>query len=304
MQMTMAGSADVKSKNLEKEIADKEQQMQKAASKEELSVEEKADQRKKLQREISGLRTELERYQEEALKSQKREKRMAELQKEAEPVKEGSAAEQARKAEEEEEDTSPKEISAAESADMSARQAGLPGTVIVKNSDGTVIFKGKTNEDEGRSVDRDQKQTDEARKGNIAEEETASKDEERNGGLAVKETEEMVSADASTQQAGRQEKVIARIRGDIAVLKGEINQDEIRGADTDQKQAELEKLEKKEERARLLPFSVLGEADSTERPAAQAKASVAQTDAENNVFPFSTEEEQASQQRFHVSLRK
>ncbi len=303
MQRTMAGSTDAKSKNIQKEIADKEQQMRKAASKEDLSVAEKADERKKLQREISSLNAELERYQEELFKSQKRERMLAELQEKADPAEEGNAAGRIQ-ADEKGEETGvvQEEISAA--ADPSAQQESLQGTVIVKNSDGTVILKGKMNEDEEGSVGADKKQADELREEGMDGDKTPFTDEEADTdtGLPPKEVEAMMSADASAGQAGRQEAVIAKIRGDIAVLKGEINQDERRGIDTDKKQAELEKLEKQEERARELPFSVLGEENSTKQAETKMKASVAQADTENNVIQFPKEEEQASQQMFGVSV--
>ncbi|MDE7207201.1 MAG: hypothetical protein K2N90_08620 [Lachnospiraceae bacterium] len=47
VQMARARSADVKSKKIQNEITDIQQQMQKISSKEELSVDEKANERKK-----------------------------------------------------------------------------------------------------------------------------------------------------------------------------------------------------------------------------------------------------------------
>lgn len=91
LQTSMAGSTDVKSKNIQNEITDIEQQMQKVSSQEELSADEKADERKKLQKEISSLNTELERHQEEFLRSQKREVMMAKLQEDEKPTEEWKA---------------------------------------------------------------------------------------------------------------------------------------------------------------------------------------------------------------------
>ena len=79
MQMITAASTDPKIKNIQNEITDAKQQMQKLSSKEEISANEKASERKKFQKEISDLNTELKQHQEELRKSQKREIMLAEL---------------------------------------------------------------------------------------------------------------------------------------------------------------------------------------------------------------------------------
>ncbi len=86
MQMTTTDLKDQKSKSIQNEITDVQQQMQKLSSKEELSANEKANERKKLQKEISGLNTELKQHQEELLRSQKREQMLAELREDADPA--------------------------------------------------------------------------------------------------------------------------------------------------------------------------------------------------------------------------
>ena len=323
LQTAMAGSTDIKSKNIQKEITDKQQQMQKLSSMEELSADEKADERKKFQREISNLNTELERYQDEFLRSQKREIMMEELQKDEKPAEEGKSAgimqtDEADKGNTAEKDTtitdsdmteepSNQDISAAASANTSAQQTGYQGTVIVKNSDGIVIFKGAMNQDEKYGVDAEQKPIDETDEEDIAKKGAKSieDDMEIDTGLSHKEMNAMVSADVSMQQADHQGTVIARISGGIAILKGEMNQDEKRGENIDKKQAELEKLEDREEKARIFQFSVLGKANSTMRSSAETENSGTQVDIENNAFIHASkfaQEEQVSQQRFYVSI--
>ena len=263
--MTRASSPDVKSKKIQDEITDLQQQMQKVSSKEDLSADEKANERKKQQQAISSLNTELKRHQEDILRTQKREMMLAELQKD-----EGTADYQ--------------------------------GTVIFKNNDGTVILKEETNQDEERGVDADKKQTEEKKEEDIAKKETKSidedKDENKDTGLSNKEVHGMVSADASAQQVSSQAAAIAKIRSGITVLKGEIKQDERHGINTDKKQAELEKLEKKEER--------VSEINRAKKPAAKMKVSGIQNKKEDkaiiNVSKLSKEEDQASQQRLYVSL--
>ena len=58
MQMTMASSTETKNKNIQKEITDAQQQMRALSSKDELSVNDKANERKTLQKKIASLNTE------------------------------------------------------------------------------------------------------------------------------------------------------------------------------------------------------------------------------------------------------
>lgn len=309
LQTTMAGSTDVKSKNIQNEINDIQQQMQKVSSQEELSVDEKADERKKLQKEISSLNTELERHQEEFLRSQKREIMMAELQENEKPEEEEKAIGRAQTDEAGQEDAdnnaesidsntaeqSRQDTSVATSATQSAQQTGQPGTVIVKNSDGIVILKGEMNPVERSDVDAD-----ETGEEDVAEEETENVDTDT--GLSHKEMNAMVSANVSAQQASRQGTVIARINGDVAILKGEMSLDEKRGQDTDRKQEQLEKLEEKEEKARIFQFSVLGEANKAMETAAKAEDSGMQISTDNNAFINASKLSQEEEQKFYVSF--
>lgn len=319
IQTTTAARTDVKSKNIQKEIDDAQQQMRKVASQEELTVDEKADERKKLQKEITGLNTELERHQEEFLRAQKRETMMAELRKEAAPAEEEEASGRIRTEEVSQEDDAEKAAktregdtkgvsqkeTAAAAAGTSARQTGNPGTIVFKDSDGTVILKGEMGPAGQNGVAADQNQAAETGKAIVAKEETDDDEAMEAAGLSHKEMHAMVSADASARQADRQGNVIAGIGGDIAVLKGEMKLDERRGDDTGRKQAELEKLEEKEEKARIFQFSVLGEAGSAMRSSAEDDASGKQVDKENNAVINAarlSQEEQTAQQRFYVSV--
>lgn len=266
----LSGSTDTKSKSIQKEITDAQQQIKKLSSKEEISVSEKANEQKKLQKEISSLNTELKRHQEELLKSQKREAMLAKLQEER-----GIPADKA----DEKETTAHRQ------------QEDRQETVIAKNSDGTVILKEELNQEEKPGAEAADKA-----KENIDADLSAD---------TRKEMHAMVSADKSIQRADRQGTVIARIRDGIAILKGEINQDERYGADTGKKQAEFEKMEKKEQRARAFQFSDLGEANSTMRSAAKAKVPGAkdrtQVNPDKNVIKI-FEQNQADRQQFQISF--
>ena len=327
VQMTMSGSADPKIKNIQNEITGVQQQMQMLSSKEELSVNEKANERKKLQKEISGLNTELKQRQEAFRKSQKREIMMAELREDQKPT---------------DKDKAENIIPANDAAQNKSDEKKLPAddlsadqqiTVIAKNSDGTVILKGKMNQNEKDGIDAGKKQaaetslskteekdlpdskrsaaaTEKDKETVNTEEETKNENGDTDTGLSRREIHALVSADVSAQQADRQGAVIARIRDGIVILKSEMNQDERRSINTERKQEELEKLEKKEQRATIFQFSVLGGANNAMKSAAKANVSETQNrtqiNTENNAFinalKSSKEESQASQQKFYVSF--
>ena len=295
MQMLKSVSTDPKIKKIENEITNAKQQMQKLSPKGELSDNEKETERKKLQKEISSLNTKLLQHQDELRKSQKKEIRMEELQ---------------------EDQKLPKEETSSNKADEKAlpadkQQTMSPGTVITSNSDGTVMFKGNMNQDEKRSIDTGKKQTDETKEKDIAEKETKNinSDTATETSLSHKKIYAIVSADSSVRQANRQGTIIANTRDGIAILKGEMNQDEKRGVDTEKKQAELEKMEKKEQRAIAFQSSILGEANNAMKSAAETNViginDKTQVKVDNNAFinaMKSQEETQAAQQRFQVSF--
>lgn len=304
MQVITAASTDPKSKSIQNEITDVTQEMQKLSSKEDLSVNEKADERKKLQKEITSLNTELKQYQEELSKSQKREIMLAELQEDQGLTKEEKSDDKIQAKESSSDKSGEKSLTA------DKQQTGRQGTVITGNSDGIVLMKGEMNPDEKRGVDTEKTQDDETGK-DSAEKATKSidRDKAKDAGPSRKEMHAIVSADSSAQQAERQGSIIARTRDGIAILKAEINQDEKRGIDTEKKRDELKEMEKKEERAVAFQSSLLGEANHTMKSAAGTNAKEkdqTQVTAEGNAFTnalkASQEEGQAAQQRFHISL--
>ena len=158
MQTAMANPTDSKAKNIKNEITDVQQQMQVLSSKEELSSNEKMIERKKLQKELSGLNTELRQHQEEYRKSQKQETTMAKLQESYEPSEESKAEGniQAIKGKTEKTESSIQEEKASPGAADKANKKNPPtaglkaspqGNVITQGSDGIVILKDETNPD-------------------------------------------------------------------------------------------------------------------------------------------------------------
>lgn len=296
-QMTASHISDPKIKKYQNEITSVQQQMQKLSSKEELSVTEKTNEREKLRKEISNLNAELKRHQEELGKSQKKEIMLAKLQEDKEPEKEKSAEDRKQI----KEGVSTREDE--KNPPAAFEQTGQQETVISQNSDGTVILKEKADQDK------------EALKENASKKETETEDDKKtDSGLSRKEIHAIASADSSVQQAARQGTVIARTRDGIAILKGQIDQDERHGVDTEKNQDALEKMEKKEQKAISFQFSTLAEANDAMKSAAKAKVPGLKdrplADMQDNAFgnPFinamqlSQREGQAAQQRFFVSL--
>lgn len=303
MQTTAADTKDQKSKSIQNEITNAQQQMQKLSSKEDLSANEKTNERKKLQKEISGLNTELKQYQDELRRSQKREIMMADLQEEKKPAKE---------------DKPEGKIQPEEKSPNVAEQKNLPtneqptaqqGTIITQNSDGTVILKESLNQNATRDTDTEKKQADAPKEEVIEEKEPTANDNDMvtDTNLSGKKIYAMAAADSSLQQTNHLGTIVAKTRNGIAILKGEINEDENRGINTERKQAELEKMEKQEQRAIAFQSSLLSEANSAIKSATETNESVngrTQANTQNMISAFNvSEEEQILQQNFYVSIR-
>lgn len=304
MQMLTAASSDPKIKTIQNEITDAKQQIQKLSSKEELSVNEKTNERKKLQKEISDLNTELKQHQEELRKSQKREIMLANLQEDESQAKEETSEDKIQTTESSINRTDEKKLP------TDKQQTEQQETVISRNGDGVVVLREVMNPDGKHGVDT-KKQTDETQEEDIAAKETKAIDSDMAAetGMSRKEMHAIVSADSSVQQAGRQGTIIAKTRDGIAILKGEMKQDEKRDINPEKKLAELEKMEKREQRAIAFQFSILGEANNTMKSAAEADAAGIKNNtvrSENNAFinamKVSQEDVQSSQQRFYVSF--
>lgn len=299
MQMITASSTDSKSKSIQNDITDVQQKLQKLDSKEELSVSEKTIEREKLQKEKSSLNTELKQRQEELSRSYKREIMIAELQGDQEPAKEENS-----------EDKIQADKTSSDKADEKNRpaageQAGQQGTVIARNSDGIVILKNEMKQDETHGVNTEAKPSDESKE-DTSEKETKAvdRDPDTDTGISRKKMHAIVSADSSLQQANRQGAIIAKTSDGIAILKGEMKQDEMRGADTERKQADLEKMEKTEQQAIAFQSSILNEANNAMTSAETAGAGI-QVNAENNAYINALkalQEDQTAPQNFHISF--
>lgn len=300
-QVTPSALKDQKSKSIQNEITEVRQQMQKLSSKEDLSANEKTNERKKLQKEISGLTTELKQYQDDLLRSQKREQMLAKLWEDNKPVKEDSSETDTRSEKEASNTTVKSDQSSKE------QQTAQANSIVAQNSDGTVILKEITGQD--RNSDWDTK-TEPAVE---IEEEVNDETETKADDDAVadfrpsnKEIQAMVTSDSSLQQTRHLGTIISKTSDGIAILKKEIEQAKERGLDTELKQAELKKIERQEQLAMAFQFSILGTADQALQSAVNPQPSIDKTtDRENNAYINAlnlSQEEYASQQKFYVSF--
>lgn len=319
MQMTPASLKDHKSKSIQNEITDVQQQIQKLSSEDELSVNEKTDERKKLQREKNSLDTELKQYQEELLRSQKREIRLAELQEQPNPEDEETKDQKAgSQASEAVSDTPEKE-----SRPTDEKQPLQPGTIITQNSDGTVILKEALQQAE--SDDKAVENTQEKGKPAIAaeastavekdvqaqaEEESEDKESEdttADTAFSDKQMQAMVSSDTSMKQAERMGTLVTKTEDGIAILKGEIKQDAYRGVDTGRKEAELKDMQNQREQEMGVQFALLGAGGHIMKSAAGSET-VKDSNQEDVGKNFQVsglnapQDEQAAQERFHVAI--
>lgn len=224
-QGAAAKRVDSVSKNIQNEISTVERQKQGLSSKQELSAEEKAKKKQELQQELSSLNTKLRQRQEEINKEQKREALTGEVRaaggdvSEAEKVKGKADTVNAEKikADGSEAEKKNKDIKGAEKGNVSAE-------VQTAKKDAEDVKGAKDAENE--------------------------KDEKlKDIGIPQKDAQSIVKGDSFREQMKRREAVIARMEGGIAILKGEIRQDELRGADTEKKKAELKKQEQKVRKA-------------------------------------------------------
>ncbi len=305
-QITASDLKDQKSKNLQDDITNVQRKIQKLSSESALSVNEKAEEKEKLQKEKSNLDTKLKLHQDELLKSQKREIKLAELQENRKPEKEEESENSVQAAEV----SSPSNAADEKKLPADDRHNLQPGTVIMQNSDGTVILKEVLNQaavnDTDTQTETQGVQAQTRKEEAAAEEETktAEEDTPADTGFSAQDVQAMVSADTSMKQADRQGALVTRTDNDIAVLKGEIKQDAARGVDTERKQAELEDLQKQSKRELGVQFSMLGEVNNMIPSAAETNA-FTQADTERTFHVSgidASQEDQTSHGGFQVSI--
>lgn len=221
-QGSAARRVDYVSKNIQNEISTVERQKQGLSSKQEMSAEEKTKKKQELQQELSSLNTKLRQRQEEVSREQKKEDLTGGVR-----AADGGVAET--------------EKGKGNADTVNAEKVKADGLEAEKKD---IDIKGVEKGNAGAEIQTAKKDAEDA-KG--AENKKDEKPEDI--GMPQKDVQSIVKGDSSREQTKRREAVIARMEGGIAILKGEIRQDELRGADTEKKKAELKKQEQKVQKA-------------------------------------------------------
>lgn len=216
--------ADFASKNIQDEISSVQRQKQGLSSKQEMPAEEKAKKRQELQQELSSLYTQLRQRQAEARKEQQKEEVRREVLREGARPADGGVKDAERAGNKAEIEKAEKNKANSEIGEEKNINAESPEKEAVSKG---IQAEGK--EDAARADEKDTKLED--------------------IGIPMQQMKAIVEKDSFREQTKRREAVIARMESGIVILKGEIRQDELRGADADKKKAELKKQEQKVQRA-------------------------------------------------------
>ncbi|MCI8800560.1 MAG: hypothetical protein HFH88_12230 [Lachnospiraceae bacterium] len=239
-QKAAAQPADVVSKNIQNEISEVQRQKQGLSSKQEMSEGERSKKKQELQQELSSLNTRLRQRQAEVSRKQKQADRLEELSapdtdmrtRRAEGSNTGKTAQNSKAGKNTEQSMGTEASFTKEAAEKMA------GTGDAERS------AGQTKRSAGQ-IRHSTEQT----KRNAEKTERSSEDDRdekpKTGGIPQDKMQAIVGGDIFREQTERREVVIARIEGGIAILKGEIRQDEMLGNDVQNKKTELKAREAK-----------------------------------------------------------
>lgn len=252
-------TVDTASKSIQDDITAVERQKQAVSPQTDISVDEKMKRRQELQQELSSLKTKLRISESEAQRENRKE---ALADEERSVTEEEEAAGGSRMAEAVKEDAAEKEEAAkeerkevnaavqkqeADQAKLKEAEAGKTGT------DGFNI-----EERTGKSVAASEN-----------EKAGAEEDKEKAPGFSKREMQSVISEDEAAERAKQQGIIVARIENDIVILKGEIKQDEDRGADVTKKKEELKEQEERAQWAVNAQFSAIGQTNRRLQEAAE-----------------------------------
>lgn len=273
VQMTSTQAVDTVSKGIQDDISEVQRQKQELSSRKDIPVEEKVKKRQELQQEISSLNAKLRQHQAEVRKEKQKE-----LMKEN--AKTGRTD-----ADNEEKKSADKKVSAAKESEARETKSKNALTKDTKgmnalgiNAREKSVQAQNTSQKETKAGNTTGSTTKDATDKDVNPRDTGVKETEdkavndKAAGISAAEMKGMVAADSYVKNSKVQETVIARIEGGVAILKGEIRQDENRGADAAPKRAELAKQEQKVQWASAASFSDLGLGSKTEKGSTQAKA--------------------------------
>lgn len=256
-------STDAVSKSIQNKITTVQQKMQQLSSKEDLPVEEKMKKRQELQQELSSLNTQLRQHRADTSRKQ-RQTEAGETQRQAEA---GRKSQQEAAVKEAEADRQKAEAARAEAVQTEKVQTEKVQTA--KAQPEKAQPESRQNEPaqaEAEQTDKVQPKEAQAESGQNSR--NTKEIENIDTGFSRREVRAMAAAETSMARAQRQGAVVARIEGGVAILRGEISQDEARGINVERKEAELARQEEKSWNATASQSTVLGEARQVMREAA------------------------------------
>lgn len=237
---------DAVSKNIQDEISEVQRQKQGLSSKQEMSEAERSKKKQELQQKLNSLNTRLRQRQAEVSRKQKQADRLEELS--------ASDTDRTRRIEE---SGRPKTAPDRESG-KNTRQGMDAEAPVAKGAAPKMTGAGDTERSAGkteRNTGAPERNTGmtghstgkpEHGAGEIKRSTEENRDEQlKASGIPQDKMLSIVSGEISREQTERREAVIARTEGGIAILKGEIRQDEMLGNDVQKKKAELKAREMK-----------------------------------------------------------
>lgn len=258
-QMAKSQPADAASKSIQNKISAVQQKMQQLSSKEDLSAEEKMKKRQELQQELSSLNTQLRQHRADASRK-KHQTEASDNQRQAEAGRERQKEVLAKEAE----------------ADRKRAEAARAEVMQTEKAQAEKMQpeKAQPEDRQKEAAQADTVQTDTVRpeeaQADSGQADRSGKKEIENidTGFSHREVRAMAVAETSMERAKRQGTVVARIEGGVAILRGEISQDEARGMNVERKEAELAGQEEKVWDTTASQSSVLSEARQAMREAA------------------------------------
>ena len=245
--------ADAVSKNIQDEISEVQRQKQGLSSKQEMSEAERSKKKQELQQKLNSLNMRLRQRQAEVSRKQKQADRLEELSasdtgrthrteesgrpKTAPDRESGKNTRQGMDAEAPVTKDAVEKMTGAENTERSAGKTERNTGTSERNTGMTERNTGMT----GRSTGKTEYDA-----GEIKRSTEDNRDEQlKASGIPQDKMLSIVNGEISIEQTDRREAVIARIEGGIAILKGEIRQDEMLGNDVQKKKAELKSREMK-----------------------------------------------------------
>lgn len=253
-------TADSVSRNLKAKISETERRKQELNAKQELSAEEKTKKRQELQQDLSSLNTRLKQREEDDRRAQLRKDQQEEIGSGAAQTEEtagtakgagnraDNAAGTAKGAENRAESAAEKAKGAGNRTESAAERAKDAGNRAESAAENVKGFQNRTGTVENTKTA--QGLADEAA-GSLGKpwNRTDAAEEEKKQEADREALRTVIKGESFGERTRRREAVIARMENGIVILKGEIKQDEIRGADVEKKKAELKRQEQKLKRA-------------------------------------------------------